>query len=104
MTTTPNAKSFTRITARFAGVSRLVTGDFITGDSIAIVSTVDAADTYSEMRRVKLEDIATDHGDFDSFRDEVVQALGHVADEIAATAGLTVTGHTGHEELFWTVA
>ncbi|WP_156109787.1 hypothetical protein [Cryobacterium sp. MLB-32] len=104
MTTTPNVKAFTRINARFTGLSRLVTGDFITGDSLAIISTVDADDAYTEVRRVKLDDIATDHGDFDSFRDEVVGALGHIADEIAATAGLTITGHTGHDEVFWTAA
>lgn len=104
MTPAPNVETFTRISARFIGLSRLVTGDFVTGDSTAIISTVAADDTYTEVRRVKLNDIATDHGDFDSFRDEVVQALGHVADEIAAAAGLTVTGHTGHDELFWTAA
>ena len=102
MTSTQNTIS--RINAQFANLIALDGGEFITGNSVVVIGTIDADDTYTEVRRITLADLATDTGDFDTFRDEVVEALGDIAAEIAAGLGLNITGQDGDEQLFWTVS
>lgn len=93
-----------KINAQFVNLTTTDDGDFITGNSVAIISTIDADGDYTEVRQIKLSELAADNGDFDNFRDDVIEALAVIAASMAAENGQTIIDTDGDEQVFWTVS
>ena len=95
--------TITRINAQFSNLVALRDGEYLTGDSVATISTINAEDSYTVVRSIRLGDIAEDDGDHDNFRDAVNETLSDIAGEIAAQHGLAIIDTDGDEQTFWAV-
>ena len=108
-----------QVNAQFSNLSGTEESNWITGESTAIISTVDADGDYTPNRRIVLSELGTLHGafaydgdfdtfpheEFEKFRDEVVVELDDIAAEIAAAAGLRLTdGGAADGQIFWNLA
>ena len=75
----------------------------LTSNGQAVISTIDADDTYTEIARLDVADLGTIAPD-DHDQDDIMDGLNDAIDGIAAARGLKVTGSDGDSEnFFWTV-
>jgi hypothetical protein len=99
-----------RINAHFTGVTETDDGDFLTADSIAVISTVDADDQYREILRLPTRDVipaeefTLDPTEYDILFDRIVDELNTTVVEYAKDNGLMITGRDGTDQFFWEVA
>ena len=99
-----------RINAHFIGVTETDDGDFITADSVAVISTVDEDDQYTEILRLPASDVipeeefTLDPDEYDILFDRIVDELNDTVVEYAAENGLMITGQDSADQFFWDVA
>lgn len=99
-----------RINAYFTGVTETDDGDFLTADSIAVISTVDENDEYTEVLRlaasdvIRAEEFTFDSDEYDILFDRIVDELDDTVEEYARDNGLVITGRDSDAEFFWDVA
>ena len=98
------------INAHFIGVTETDDGDFITADSVAVISTVDDDDQYTEVLRLPASDVVAaeeftlDPAEYDIVFDRIVDELNDTVVEYATENGLVITGRDSADEFFWDVA
>lgn len=99
-----------RINAYFTGVTETDDGDFLTADSVAVISTVDDDDQYTEVLRLPASDVipagefTLDVTEYDSLFNRIVDELNNSVVEYATGNGLTITGRDSADQFFWDVA
>jgi hypothetical protein len=99
-----------RINAYFTGVTETDDGDFLTADSVAVISTVDEDDQYTEVLRLPASDVipagefTLDVTEYDSLFNRIVDELNNSVVEYATDNGLTITGRDSADQFFWDVA
>jgi hypothetical protein len=98
------------INAHFTGVTETDDGDFITADSVAVISTVDEDDQYTEVLRLAASDVipaeefTLDPDEYDILFDRIVDELNDTVVEYATDNGLVITGRDSADQFFWDVA
>ncbi|SDL09432.1 hypothetical protein SAMN05216282_1287 [Cryobacterium psychrotolerans] len=99
-----------RINAYFTGVTETDDGDFLTWDSVAVISTIDEQDQYTEVARlpasdvIRAEEFTFDSDEYDILFDRIVDELDSTVEEYAQDNGLTITGRDSDDQFFWDVA
>jgi hypothetical protein len=98
------------INAHFTGVTETDDGDFLTAESVAVISTVDADDQYREVLRLAASDVISaeeftlDPTEYDILFDRIVDELNNTVLEYAKDNGLMITGRSSADQFFWDVA
>ncbi|TFB52832.1 hypothetical protein [Cryobacterium tagatosivorans] len=98
-----------RINAYFTGVTETDDGDFLTAESVAVISTVDEHDQYTEVLRlpagdvIRAEEFTFDSDDYDILFDRVVDELDSTVEDYAQENGLTITGRDSDDQFSWDV-
>lgn len=98
-----------RINAYFTGVTETDDGDFLTADSVAVISTVDDDDQYTEVLRLPASDVipadefTLDPDEYDILFDRIVDELDSTVEEYATDNGLMITGRDSIDQFFWEV-
>ena len=103
MTTT----QITKINVQITNLTTTEEGEFITAASVITMSTVDADDCYTAIRRWSAADFAPEAAftDYANAVDFIVEELNSAAGEVARLNGLTITGQSdGDGQFFWTVS
>lgn len=99
-----------RINAYFTGVTETDDGDFLAADSVAVISTVDEDDQYTEVLRLPASDVipagefTLDRTEYDILFDRIVDELSNTVVEYAKDNGLVITGRDSVGQFFWDVA
>jgi hypothetical protein len=99
-----------RINAHFTGITETDDGNFLTADSIAVISAVDADDQYREILRLPASDVipaeefTLDPTEYDNLFDRIVDELNNTVVEYAKDNGLMITGRDRADQFFWDVA
>jgi len=99
-----------RINAYFTGVTETDEGDFLTEDSVAVISTVDEDDQYTEVLRLAASDVipvvefTLDPDEYDIIFDRIVDELDSTVEEYTTDNGLMITGRDAVDQFFWDVA
>ena len=99
-----------RINAYFTGVTETDDGDFLTGDSVAVISTVDENEEYTEVLRlaasdvVRAEEFTFESDEYDVLFTRIVDELDDTVEEYAQANGLVITGRDSDDQFSWEVA
>jgi hypothetical protein len=99
-----------RINAYFTGVTETDDGDFLTADSVAVISIVDEDDQYTEVLRLPASDVISageftfDRAEYDILFDRIVDELNNTVVEYAKDNGLRIIGRDSADQFFWDVA
>ena len=103
MTTT----QITKINVQITNLTTTEDGEFITAASVITMSTINADDCYTAIRRWSAADFAPEAAftDYANAVDFIVEELNSAAGEVARLNGLTITGQSdGDGQFFWTVS
>ena len=98
---------FTKINATITNLTITEDGEFITANSVIVMSTIDTDDLYTITKWGSVTDFApgVDFNDYANAVDFIVEELNGAAEEVARERGLTITGQSdGDGQFFWTVS